>query len=226
MANYIGFCCLWSFTCHLSISAVSLPRCLCLEASSCAVVLLQSPGRPLALTVAVLLWGLQTVGTSDGQTGHWSLSLASIDVLGRLQGVWSSEEQSTVALPIAGDLGGLQTVECSRTPGRPQTVVCSQEQTSGWSTLAEDTSFKGSGIWVEGSRGLGGSYAHSPLEPLGFPAAAIFGRVPSLFLCVQGNSWEAFRLWYLRRSRRADEIVFIQHIPIMVSFPTSTPRCF
>jgi hypothetical protein len=55
----------------------------------------RSSGRPVALTVADLLWVLPTVGSSEVQRNCWSIALAEADFLGDLQTVGSSEEQSS-----------------------------------------------------------------------------------------------------------------------------------
>ena len=41
----------------------------------------KTPGRPVALAVADLRWGLQTVGSSEGQRSCWSVALAGTDLL-------------------------------------------------------------------------------------------------------------------------------------------------
>jgi hypothetical protein len=104
-----------------SLSFVSL--CCCFR----------SAGRLVALTVADLLWGLQTGEFSEGHVHWWPIVLAVVALLGSLQTAGSSVRQRScwsVALAAADLLGGLQTVGsseeqsscclvCSCSPGRP-----------------------------------------------------------------------------------------------------------
>lgn len=52
-------------SCHLVISVVNWPGCLCLESASCAPGLLLVDGRSVSLAVADLLGDLHTVGSSE-----------------------------------------------------------------------------------------------------------------------------------------------------------------
>jgi hypothetical protein len=153
MATYIGFCCLcfvFAFH-HLVISGVCWAEwlwSLLLLSLDC----FRSPGRPVALAIADLLWVLPTVVSWEVQRSCWSVALAAADLLEGLQTVVFSKEQSSCCpmwshpprrstncgfcFPVFRETPGMPSgcgvscPECSGSLGKPQDVMSSGEQTN------------------------------------------------------------------------------------------------
>jgi hypothetical protein len=97
LPKFIGFCCLWSCACLLPSG---YPWYLLVWVSVCSLVLLsmgcfRSPGSPAALAVPDHLWVLLSSGSSQGQRSCLSVALAAVDILGGIQTIESSLEQSS-----------------------------------------------------------------------------------------------------------------------------------
>jgi hypothetical protein len=125
MPKYIWFCYLWSFTFLLQSGCLGFSWIGYLwSVSPVFLCCCRSPGRPVAMTVVVLLWGFQTVLSSEGHTRRWSVFLHVADLLGGLQTFGSSEEQPSCCPPGSCSSGRpsycrVSCPACSKTPARP-----------------------------------------------------------------------------------------------------------
>lgn len=142
MPMYIGFCCfgLTLASCHLDITGVCWSGWLYLDLPLLSLSYFRSPGRPVALTIADLLWDLHTEGSSEGQRSCWFVALAA-DLLGGLQTIGSSKEQSSCCpmLSCSGSWGvwSMASVSLCATEfqGGFQSFSCPiSHRASGWSS--------------------------------------------------------------------------------------------
>ena len=122
----------------------------------------RSPGRLMALAVADLLWGLWTLGSSEGNVCHWPVGLATVALQGGLQNVVSSRgiqaadlfswllQMSWDAFRLMGrQKSSWAVVPCSL--GRPSVYVVCCHACSGTLTWPS-----GYGVYCSASSGIPG----------------------------------------------------------------------